>query len=206
MNRHTESFALVAITPPVTVVGEHESATLLLKEVFDILHVRKPDYSEQEMRNYLTPFCAAGIASRIVLHSHFNLANELGLKGIHINERAKQTAEAWQQYTCVSVAIHQLSELHAPAYPDVEYALLSPFFPSISKEGYCPRFSLSEIQNAISATSYRIVALGGLTPARIPLLRQMGCYGAAFLGYLWQRSSATDWKKLIDEFRYYKDE
>ena len=158
------------------------------------------------MRDYLLHYCSAGFASRIVLHSHFSLALEMGLKGVHINENAKQIKEVWTQFPCVSVAIHQLAESYTPIYQTVEYAMVSPIFPSISKKGYCPQFTLLQFQNAIIATNYSIVALGGLAPKQIPLIRQRGCYGAAFLGYLWENPKAKDWKKRVNELRNYRDE
>jgi len=205
-NLNTAPFLLIGITPPASVGDEHQHAFYFLEQCIDILHVRKPSFSEREMRNYLLPYCEAGLASRIVLHSHFSLARELGLRGVHINEHAKQDPEVWHKFKCVSVAIHHLSELFVPAYQTLDYAMVSPLFSSISKEGYCPQFSLSEFQNALIATNYPVVALGGVTPERIPLLRQIGCRGAAFLGYLWQTGSISDWQKTVDNLRSYKNE
>lgn len=205
-NLNTAPFLLIGITPPASVGDEHQHAFYFLEQCIDILHVRKPSFSEREMRNYLLPYCEAGLASRIVLHSHFSLAKELGLRGVHINEHAKQDPEVWHKFKCVSVAIHHLSELFVSTYQTLDYAMVSPLFSSISKEGYCPQFSLSEFQNALIATNYPVVALGGVTPERIPLLRQIGCRGAAFLGYLWQTGSISDWQKTVDNLRSYKNE
>ena len=205
-NLNTAPFLLIGITPPASVVDEHQRAFYFLEQCIDILHVRKPSFSEREMRNYLLPYCEAGLASRIVLHSHFSLAKELGLRGIHINEHVKQDPEVWHKFQCVSVAIHHLSELSMPTYQSLDYAMVSPLFPSISKEGYCPQFSLFEFQNALIAAICPVVALGGITPERIPLLRQIGCRGAAFLGYLWQTGSISDWQTTVDNLRSYKNE
>lgn len=202
----TDPFLLIAITPPQCIIDECARALYYLEQGIDFLHVRKPQFSLSEMRDYLRPFCLAGYASRIVLHSHFKLSAELGLRGIHVNEHAKQDIAIWTKYHCTSVAIHQLTELNSPLYQGVEYAMVSPIFSSISKINYHPTFSLSEFAQVIKCTERRVVALGGVTPERIPLLRQIGCCGAAFLGYLWQAGYSDYWKATVDKLISFRNE
>ena len=139
-NLNTAPFLLIGITPPALVADEHQRAFYFLEQCIDILHVRKPSFSEREMRNYLLPYCAAGLASRIVLHSHFSLAKEPGLRGVHINEHAKQDPEVWHKFLCVSVAIHHLSELSMPTYQSLDYAMVSLSFLAYQKKDIAHNF------------------------------------------------------------------
>ncbi len=82
--------------------------------------------------------------------------------------------------------------------PDRGLPLLSPIYDSLSKAGYRAAFTAATLrQAAVEGTiGPRVVALGGVTPARIPELSDLGFGGAAFLGYIWgdgscERSNET---------------
>ena len=62
---------------------------------------------------------------------------------------------------------------------------LSPVFDSISKQGYRSAFDPDSLRPWLEGK--RVVALGGVTPERIPLLRDAGFSGAAMLGYFWNQ-------------------
>lgn len=63
------------------------------------------------------------------------------------------------------------------------YATLSPIFDSISKQGYKAAFNFDELQSALSKLKLPVIALGGVTPEKIPLLTTLGFKGAAMLGH-----------------------
>lgn len=78
---------------------------------------------------------------------------------------------------------------------DWDFLLLGPVFDSISKAGYKGRHFSNIPRNAI--------AIGGITPSNLEKLQQMGFYGAAMLGALWQKperavevfiKAKTSWK------------
>lgn len=200
------SFRLIAITPPDDISNELLFARKILSGGIDILHVRKPSYSPAQMRNYLTPLCEAGLGDRLVLHSHFEYAETFGLRGIHLNETAKRQAEAVRGVRKVSLAIHEPAALaHIPAGV-YEYALASPFFPSLSKEGYLPRYTLAEWGAAIAVASCPVVALGGVVPQHLSKIWKLGCGGAAFLGYLWQAKTEEKLAEFLSSLKEYTHE
>lgn len=78
---------------------------------------------------------------------------------------------------------------------DWDFLLLGPVFDSISKAGYKGRHFSNIPRNAI--------AIGGITPSNLEKLQQMGFYGAAMLGAIWQKperavevfiKAKTSWK------------
>lgn len=77
---------------------------------------------------------------------------------------------------------HSLAELHD--CDEYVYSTLSPIFPSISKPGYKADFQLVNLPNTIRECN--VVALGGVTPDKTPMLQALGFEGAAYLGYVWQ--------------------
>ena len=77
---------LITITQPAFFEGEAEAITSLFDAGLEILHLRKPGSSYEDMEqllNRLPPECL----KRIVTHEHFQLASFRNLKGIHLNGR-----------------------------------------------------------------------------------------------------------------------
>ncbi|MCX2678867.1 thiamine phosphate synthase [Galbibacter sp. EGI 63066] len=70
-----------------------------IKQLFvlglEILHVRKPFFSKEEMRQWLN-FFPKEIHRKIVLHQHHELVGEFELKGIHLTEKKRAEIESQQ--------------------------------------------------------------------------------------------------------------
>ena len=72
---------------------------------------------------------------------------------------------------------------------------LSPIYASISKRGYEAAFTPEMLRTAADEGMIddKVVALGGVTPDKLPQLQVLGFGGAAVLGALWQAyASAAD--------------
>jgi len=177
---------LVVITPPDMRPEEHATLEALFEQGLTRLHVRKPECTKEEMREYLTPLLPM-YANRLVLHSHYPLAKELHLRGIHITEASKGRGyEKSYQGFQISGAVHNLSEvLTLPA--QWQYAFLSPIFPSISKPGYSRPFNWQTLKLTIAQSTTCIYALGGITETTLPKTREAGFSGAAVLGFIWEQ-------------------
>lgn len=69
---------------------------------------------------------------------------------------------------------------------ECDYLFLSPIFDSISKAGYRSAFSHEQLQRAADegVIDRKVIALGGVTPERIPYLHSLGFGGVAMLGAL----------------------
>lgn len=69
-----------------------------------------------------------------------------------------------------------------------DYLFLSPIFDSISKQGYGAAFDRKELEQAAARQLLqdKVYALGGVCAENIGTLLQIGFYGAAVLGDLWQ--------------------
>ena len=74
----------------------------------------------------------------------------------------------------------------------MSYVFLSPIFDSISKQGYKAAFPLQQLRMIALEAPVAVVGLGGVTARNMPLLREAGLSGAAFLGYLF----ATDIEQM----------
>ncbi|MGN1246189.1 MAG: thiamine phosphate synthase [Muribaculaceae bacterium] len=198
---------LIAITPeapcssPASCPMEVQFLTSILDAGFHFVHVRKPGFTEQQLREYLAAI-PAHYHNRLKLHSHFGLASEFAIGGFHLNHRSPTlpTGIDASRYS-ISRSCHSLDELKAASA--CHYAFLSPIFDSISKQGYGSAFTTTLLRQffATHPQCHNAVALGGVTPEHLSELEQCGFAGAAFLGYLFHSSNAADLNKRLTKIK-----
>ena len=91
----------------------------------------------------------------------------------------------------MSTAFHSLADLGV-CWGEVDYGLLSPVYPSISKPGRggagaAAAFPDADaLASALAGARCPVLALGGVTPDRFAELAALGFAGAALLGGVWQ--------------------
>lgn len=188
---------LICITKEHRTYNEVERIHFLLENGIDILHLRKPSFSEKELSSLLSEIDKS-FYDRIVLHDHFNLTSYFPVRGIHINKRNNSIPVQYSGK--ISHSCHSIDEI-CKNQDIYEYQFLSPIFDSISKTGYRSGFSEAELTDATQKgiIHSKIIALGGITPERILTLNphSFGFGGVAVLGYLWDTTDTNNMKIKI---------
>ena len=177
----------ITITSPEFLSGEAIFIDKLFLQGLDLLHVRKPDAPLEAYKRLLLQIPKQWY-SRIVLHEHFDLAEEFGLHGIHLNRRYSQVPDSFHR--SISCSCHSLEEVKKQK-DTKDYVFLSPIFDSISKVGYHAAFSPTSLKQAAieNVIDEKVIALGGITANNIPLVKEWHFGGVAFLGDIWKRMS-----------------
>lgn len=185
---------LILITTPDFYPHETDDIRALFRAGLETLHLRKPGATARGLRAWLQEIDAE-FRGRIVTHEHFELADDFHLKGVHLNGRNPQAPAGWQGH--LSCSCHSLEEV-AARKPHCNYVFLSPICDSISKAGYEAAFTPEQLQQAAhrGVIDRQVVALGGISLARLPMVREAGFGGAAVLGDLWSHRG----KDLIPYF------
>ncbi len=176
---------IIVITLPTFFSGEGaEIERLLNTNTCDAVHLRKPDSTEADMERLITAI-PPELHGRLVTHDHFNLAVRYALGGVHLNRRNSIAPHAWQG--TVSRSCHTLEEV-SEWREHCDYVTLSPIFDSISKAGYTSRFTREQLIAAHSdgIINEKVMALGGVTFARLDEVERMGFGGAMILGDAWK--------------------
>ena len=171
---------IIAITTPKVSDDDASIIGHLLDRGIDIIHLRKPESKVSECRKILAALTAEQ-RSKIVIHDYPELYFEFSLKGIHINRNVTTPPEGYRGFK--SRSCHTLEEV--TEYKDFyDYLFLSPIFDSISKVGYKSAFSLDELAQASKAgiIDERVIALGGVTLEKIPILEALNFGGVAMMG------------------------
>lgn len=176
-------FTLIAITPPKPLDNEADRITALLDSgSFDLVHLRHPDATPGDMAAIISGI-PSRLHSRLRLHSHFELAGEFGIGGLHLNRHCPH-APQWYRGP-VSRSCHSVDEIMACGH-GYDFVTLSPVFDSLSKPGYRAAFNDIELRRLDDIAATRVIALGGVTPSRLPLLTRYNFAGAAMLSAAWQ--------------------
>lgn len=173
---------LIAVTTPDFWPGEAGAITALLAHGgFCRVHIRKPGADAAQIESLLEAI-PGELRHRLSLHDCLELAAAGLAGGVHLNSRNPVPPEGFNGI--ISRSCHSLEEVrrHAAA---ADYLFLSPIFDSISKTGYKGAFSTAGLKSSGVITD-KVIALGGVTPERIPDLEHIGFGGAAMLGAAWR--------------------
>lgn len=174
---------IIVITLPTFFQGEAEQIVRLLRTSADLVHIRKPSSTIDETENLILSI-PEEYRSRLVLHDHHSLASKYSLHGVHLNSRNPLPPPT--ATLSISRSCHTLEEV--TLWKDrCAYVSLSPIFDSISKQGYHSAFTKDTLMQAKAdgIIDSKVMALGGVTFARIHEVLDMGFGGAMILGDAW---------------------
>ncbi|HTA61886.1 MAG TPA: thiamine phosphate synthase [Bacteroidia bacterium] len=189
------SFKLIVITPEKNHSKEFELITLLFESGLQLLHVRKPQASEDELRSYLTQI-PKKFYKKIVIHSHYKLAKEFNLKGVHLAEKAKKEKQTNPSLKIISTSFHSTAAI-LKSRRKYEYIFLSPVFDSISKKGYKGNFEIEGLKLLLKKRK-NVIALGGVNTKNIEIVKLIGFSGAASIGAVWEnKNPIKSYKELV---------
>lgn len=171
----------IIITSPIPIKDEAVICNSLFSHGLEVLHLRKPDATPDQYEKFILQI-APHYRNRIVIHEYYDLAQKYQLHGIHLKSgKANEYTNYPSEH--ISISCHSVIEIkELPFRPD--YCFLSPVFDSISKPGYTGGFNSIPDLTGISIP---VVALGGITPAKIDQCRKAGFQGTATLGYIWEK-------------------
>ena len=186
---------LIIITEPQFTDNEAAIIAQLLRWGVDLVHLRKPESSAEELAKLIEAIPTA-YHNRLVLHDHFDLAAHFTLHGLHLNRRNSVLPP--NHKGTVSQSCHTLDEVKA-CKTKYDYVFLSPVFNSISKLGYTSAFTPKALSEAKKQglIDQKVVALGGITAANIDKTKYYGFGGVALLGDIWSRTADKNFEEYV---------
>jgi thiamine-phosphate pyrophosphorylase len=187
---------IVVVSPEREVTDEHALVQEMFRLGLQTYHVRKPKYTTEKLRSYLSRFDKR-FMDRIVIHTHHELAVPFKLKGIHLTERhrKKKRFKTWltMKYVKfrmpniqVTTSFHVIQSIVRKYNPEYRYVFLNPIFESISKVGYKSTFNDDSLRAGLKKTKYEVLAMGGVTFDNIDKVVDYGFHGFGLVGTLWQ--------------------
>ncbi|MFT6715380.1 MAG: thiamine-phosphate pyrophosphorylase [Saprospiraceae bacterium] len=167
---------------------KHEATVLneLFAHGLMTLHLRKPLFQIEEYRGLLDGI-EPNYYDRIVIHYYHELCGEYGLKGVHLQEKPRQSLGAklvsyvngYQSSSYIISSSFHSSEEIVECSAEFDYVLLSPVFDSISKKGYPGQgFNVRHVKTLV-------VGMGGVNEKTAQKTFNLGYRGAGVLGGIW---------------------
>lgn len=192
---NNKTMYLIIITEPQFTDNEAAIIAQLLRWGVDLVHLRKPESSAEELAKLIEAIPTA-YHNRLVLHDHFDLAAHFTLHGLHLNHRNSVLPP--NHKGTVSQSCHTLDEVKV-CKTKCDYVFLSPVFNSISKQGYTSAFTPKALSEAKKQglIDQKVVALGGITAANIDKTKYYGFGGVALLGDIWSRTADKNFKEYV---------
>ena len=182
----------IVITPELQVKSEIETCNQLLQSNIERLHVRKPFASTESLKDYLEQLDSR-YYTKISLHSHHGLVDEMSLGGKHFKGKQEVNTNG-----LTSKSFHSFDEIENET-ATLSYGFLSPIFESISKVCYAGEFDQMELRESLSTFNrFPIYALGGMTADKADEVRKMGFAGMAVLGNIWADTSVAERMNRIE--------
>lgn len=180
---------MIVITNPTAVANEISIIHSLFAEGLTLLHIRKPDYSERALKQFLTAI-GLEVANRLVLHSHHHLANEYSINRFHLSKKQRNTSliKSGGIYSASTHSLEEFNDLNQ----NFQYAFLSPIYKSISKPDYDSKINHLQTLEQRANFSTKLVALGGLSSENIQKTITNGFDDAALLGAIWNSSNPLE--------------
>lgn len=184
---------LIVITPPGRVDNEREICRELFRAGLNCLHVRKNNWNEEELLDWLSFFNDDELL-KLKIHRHTTVFEKLNLGGLHLSY-SNDFSYLKNNNQTFSSSVHSWEEAETALHYS-DYVLISPVYNSISKNGYLQNNELQHIPGKLKTK--KIIALGGINSGNISEVEEMGYYGAAVLGYIWNEpeKAIANFKKL----------
>lgn len=148
------------------------------------LHARGRSLSGLE--HYELAVCLSAYApARLFVNDRLDVALAAGAAGVQLGrgslepEDARRLNPAWW----IGMSVHDLEEAQAAQAAGADYLLIGPVYATATHPEREP-LGVGRFRE-IAALGLPAVAIGGVTPLRIPELRNAGAYGAAAIRALW---------------------
>jgi thiamine-phosphate pyrophosphorylase len=181
--------------------GQVEVIERLARGGVELVVLRERDWSGAEWTacaERLLPLRRAGL--RVLASRRLDVALALGLDGVHLGAESVPVAEARALLgpdALVGYSAHEPGEARRAAADGASYATLSPIYATESKPDRPPR-GCAWLAKAVADVPIPVLALGGVTAARVPELRAAGAFGAVAISAL---GAAPDPEAAAREFR-----
>ena len=197
----TYKIQMIVITNPIAIANETNTIHALFECGLELLHVRKPHFSEEEMKVFLSKI-GLDYRSRLVLHQHHQLAILFGVNRIHFTENARTNwsleTKNKQKHFIKSTSTHAIADFNKLDC-SFEYAFLSPIYQSISKPDYTSDLNVRKAITERTNYKTKLVALGGISAQNIEKTFQLGFDSVALLGSIWNTNQPIQNFKLCQK-------
>ena len=162
----------------------------------DAVQLREKDLPANELVDLaqrLLPLCRRHSA-RLLINDHVDVALAVGADGVHLPADSFAPADARRLLganALIGVSTHSLAAARAAAAGGADFVVFGPIFDTPSKRGYGTPFGLEALAEVTRSVRLPVLAIGGLTSARVAGVRQRGASGVAVVAAISEADDPT---------------
>ncbi len=160
----------------------------------DLVQLREPDLPAATLRAVAARAAGRALAtSRVLVNDRADVAHAAGAGGVHLRADGPPAAvvrSLGPPEWLIGRSVHSLEEVRRAA--DADYLIFGTVFASRSKGPDAPVAGLPALRAAVAASAVGVLAIGGITPARVSACRAAGAAGVAAIGVFLPPGCAAD--------------
>ncbi|WP_214860678.1 thiamine phosphate synthase [Exiguobacterium sp. s161] len=153
-----------------------------LQPYTDQLHLREPNLSATELVELIDALLAKGYSpEQLTVHDRVDVAHVAGI-GVQLTRRSLRVGDVRRHFPdlIIGKSVHSLAEALAAEAEGADRLLYGHIYPTASKPDLPPR-GIDALKQVVTFTTKPVIAIGGITPDRIPEIAATGASGIAVL-------------------------
>ncbi|WP_243388314.1 thiazole tautomerase TenI [Bacillus kexueae] len=149
----------------------------------DFIHIREKERSAKEVAELILQLVQSGVPKKkIVVNDRVDVAFALEVAGVQLAYHSLNPAIVRRSFPSLRIgrSVHSLDEAIQAEKEGADYCIYGHIFETSSKEGRTPK-GVEELKLLSSRLTIPVIAIGGIKPQHIPLLKGAGVGGVAVL-------------------------
>ena len=204
----------IIYTPANNIENEVEIISHLLDNGADYLYIYKPELDDYSLVDFVESipekYWKQCVSTSLIITKEFDLGGYHFIRDvIQKNELYNEKIHLWLKETnkISSVTAHNIDEIKKYS-GTFNHVIVSPLFPSISKENHCYDWNMEDLRIMISDVRFKsqisnlksqIFAVGGVDSDKIEAVKNLNFDGIGLLGALWSEpeNAVTHFNQII---------
>jgi thiazole tautomerase (transcriptional regulator TenI) len=165
----------------------------------DFIHIREKHRSAKELFEMVEAFIANGVPPRkLFLNDRVDVAHVLNISGVQLAYHSLGVSEVRRCFPELRVgcSVHTYEEAVQAEKDGADFVLYGHIYPTASKSSLVPK-GLAELKLMTRSLGIPVIAIGGITPEKLPELKACGVKGAAIMSGI---MDARDYVEAAKEF------
>ncbi|MER3125738.1 thiazole tautomerase TenI [Bacillus pumilus] len=199
---------LHAVTNDSLPVDELSKQIKAITSEVDFIHIRERSKTASELVNLVKHLLLEGVPKeKLVINDRVDVALLTNIHRVHLPGHSFSPKELRKKFPHLhaGVSVHSLEEAKAAEKNGAEYVMFGHVYETTCKPGLQAR-GVQLVKELTSALSIPVVAIGGLTPDRIPEMRLTNVKGIAVMSGIFThrepRIMAQAFSKKVKENPY----
>lgn len=199
---------LHAVTNDSLPVDELSKQIKAITSEVDFIHIRERSKTASELVNLVKHLLLEGVPKeKLVINDRVDVALLTNIHRVHLPGHSFSPKELRKKFPHLhaGVSVHSLEEARAAEKNGAEYVMFGHVYETTCKPGLQAR-GVQLVKELTSALSIPVVAIGGLTPDRIPEMRLTNVKGIAVMSGIFThrepRIMAQAFSKKVKENPY----